>query len=74
MVADTGAVRLLQGELARAGIRPRSLTWGPLALSAAAQRLPLGDEELALVADIGVHGTDVVLVGAEQIARKRAME
>lgn len=63
LVVDTGAVRLLQGELARGGVRPRSISWGPLALAAAAARLPLVGDQLALVVDIGAAGTDVALVG-----------
>lgn len=63
LVVDAGAVRLLQGELARAGVRPRTISWGPMALAAAASRVPLEGDQLALVIDIGAAGTDVALVG-----------
>ncbi len=63
LVVDTAAVRLLQDDLARAGVRPRSISWGPLALAAAASRVPLEGEQLALIVDIGAAGTDVAVVG-----------
>ena len=63
LVVESGAVRLLQSELARAGVRPRTVSWGPMALAAAASRVPLEGDQLALVIDIGAAGTDVALVG-----------
>lgn len=63
LVVETAAVRQLQGELARGGVRPRTISWGPMALAAAASRAALAGDDLALVIDIGAAGTDVALVG-----------
>lgn len=73
LVVDTGAVRLLQGELARAGVRPRTISWGPMALAAAASRVPLEGDQLALVIDIGAAGTDVALVGEGRLLACRRL-
>ena len=73
LVVDTGAVRLLQSELARAGVRPRTISWGPMALAAAASRVPLEGDQLALVIDIGAAGTDVALVGEGRLLACRRL-
>lgn len=72
LVADELAVRGLQSELARSGVRPRTISWGPLGLAAAAMRMPLDGDDIALVADIGATGTDVALVqGGRLLACRR---
>ncbi len=73
LVVDTSAVRLLQTELARGGVKPQTISWGPLALAAAAARVPLDEGQLALVVDIGASGTDVALVGAGRLLACRRL-
>lgn len=73
LIADAGAVKLLLGELARGGVRPQAVSWGPVALAAAAHRLQLDEDQLALVVDIGVGGCDVALVGAGRVLACRRL-
>lgn len=73
LVVDTAAVRLLQADLARGGTRPRTISWGPMALAAAASRVPLEGDELALVVDIGATGTDVALVASGRLLACRRL-
>jgi Tfp pilus assembly PilM family ATPase len=73
LVVDTAAVRLLQGEMARGGSRPRTISWGPMALAAAASRVPLDGDQLALVVDIGATGTDVALVASGRLLACRRL-
>lgn len=73
LVVDAGAVKLLQVELARGGVRPKAISWGPMALAAAAMRVPLEGEQLALIIDIGAGGTDVALVGEGRLLACRRL-
>lgn len=73
LVVDTAAVRLLQAEMARGGARARTISWGPMALAAAASRVPLEGDQLALVVDIGATGTDVALVAAGRLLACRRL-
>lgn len=73
LVVDTASVRLLQAEMDRGGARARTVSWGPMALAAAAARLPLEGESLALVVDIGATGTDVALVASGRLLACRRL-
>lgn len=73
LIAETGAVKMLLAELARGGVRPKAVSWGPVALAAAAGRLPLEGDQLALVVDIGAAGSDVALVGAGRVVACRRL-
>jgi Tfp pilus assembly PilM family ATPase len=73
LVAETAGVRLLQAELKRAGVRPQTISWGPIALAAAAAHVELPDGQLAMVVDIGAAGTDVALIGAGRLLACRRL-
>jgi hypothetical protein len=73
LIAETGAVKLAQNELLRAGVRPGSVSWGPVALAATASRMTFNDERLVLAVDIGVNGTDVALVGEGRLLACRRL-
>ncbi|MEK7413837.1 MAG: hypothetical protein AAB263_11035 [Planctomycetota bacterium] len=67
LVADSAVVKLFQAELGKAKIHPQTISWGPIALAAAAHQLELPDQQMALVIDIGANGTDVALIGSGRL-------